>query len=77
MSTKWIALIATLVAVAVVCGCAGYFHYHPVTTTEQVRAREAGEKLFSGEGIAEPLAPGISGVPVSEELMIKEEGLIK
>lgn len=81
MSGKLIALVAALAVVAIFCGCVGYFHYHPVKSTEQMKAEAEAAKLFSGESFqtsGEPFgSPAISGVPVAEELLIKEEALIK
>ncbi len=64
-------VVAALLAVAVLCGCVGYFHYHPIKSTEQEKALEPGAKLFSSESAATPVSPVISAAPASEESLIK------
>ena len=77
MRVRWMAMIAALMAMALLCGCVGYFHYHPVKSTEEERAKKAGAQIFPGEELGTPFAPGISGISVTEETMIEEEALIK
>ena len=73
MDSKRFSLVALLLALIVLCGCAGYFHYHPVSSTEQAEA-EAGavdESLFVSETLSAPGASSISGEPLREEIFIK------
>lgn len=70
MKCGWIALCAALLAVAILCGCAGYFHYHPIKTTEQA-TMEPGARMSPGEPLGAPATRGISAAPVSEEALIK------
>jgi hypothetical protein len=70
MSSRRFVVLAALLAVTILCGCAGYFHYHPIKTTEQERVVEPGAKLFSGES-ATSVAPEISAAPIAEESLIK------
>ena len=70
MKGKRFSLLALLLAVAILCGCVGYFHYHPVKSTEQERAKAAGESLFSSETMGAPGAPAVSAEPLTEEPLI-------
>jgi len=67
MNGRRIALIASILAVAILCGCAGYFHYHPVSSSEQEKAGAFGTKLFPSESVT----PSVSSAPVPEESLIK------
>lgn len=72
MNGRLIALCAALLAAAVLCGCVGYFHYHPIKSTEQETAGPGGSKLFTGEtSMGAAVTPAISAAPVSEESLIK------
>lgn len=71
MNSRRIMVLAALLAVAILCGCVGYFHYHPIKSTEQEKVVEPGAKLFSSESGAVPITPMISAVPASEESLIK------
>jgi hypothetical protein len=70
MSSRWIVVCLVLLAAAVFCGCAGYFHYHPVKSTEE-KVAEPSVKLFSGESAPVAVTPMIHAAPVSEESLIK------
>jgi hypothetical protein len=71
MNSRRIMVLAALLAVAILCGCVGYFHFHPIKSTEQEKVVEPGAKLFSSESGAVPVTPVISAVPASEESLIK------
>lgn len=70
MNGRRITLVAALLLAAILCGCAGYFHYHPVTSTEQEKAGAFGTKLFQAEPVT-AVTPVISAAPVPEESLIK------
>lgn len=70
MSSRRFTVLAALLAVAILCGCVGYFHYHPIKSTEEEKVTEPGAKLFSGETSA-AVTPAISAAPASEESLIK------
>ncbi len=70
MSSRRFTVLAALLAVAILCGCVGYFHFHPIKSTEQDKVVEPGAKLFSGETGA-AVTPAISAAPASEESLIK------
>ena len=71
MNGRRIVLLAAILMVAIFCGCVGYFHYHPIKSTEEEKAEAAGAKLFSGESQAAPITPAIQAAPASEESLIK------
>ena len=77
MSGRTIGLVAALAAVAVLCGCVGYFHYNPVKSMEQTKAAKGAEKIFPSGSLGAPVAPAISAVPVTDEELLKEGSLIK
>ncbi|MCX6357562.1 MAG: hypothetical protein NT045_06790 [Candidatus Aureabacteria bacterium] len=70
MNGRRIALLALILTVVVLCGCAGYFHYHPVKSIEEEKAGALGTKLF-GEAATAPASPAISAAPATEESLIK------
>lgn len=74
MNGRVVVICVALLAVALFCGCAGYFHYHPIKSTEQETAGAAGGRLFTTDtsmGSGAGVTPAISAVPVSEESLIK------
>ncbi|MDD5556158.1 MAG: hypothetical protein PHN82_02795 [bacterium] len=73
MDGRRIAICVALVAAAVLCGCAGYFHYHPIkTVTEKEEAAAApATRMFTGETFSAPVTHGISAAPVADESFIK------
>ncbi len=71
MNVRLVPLLALILGVAILCGCVGYFHYHPVKSTEQEKARAVGESLFTSETLEAPVAPAISAEPIQEEVFIK------
>jgi hypothetical protein len=71
MNVRRIALGAMILAAAACCGCVGYFHYHPIKSTEQETMAQPGAKLFPGESLGAAGARGVSAAPVSEESLIK------
>lgn len=74
MNGRAVVICAALLAVAMCCGCVGYFHYHPIKSTEQETAGAAGGKLFTNDtslGSGAVVTPVISAAPVSEESLIK------
>lgn len=70
MSSRRFVVLAALLAVTILCGCVGYFHYHPIKSTEQEKVVEPGAQLFSGES-GTTVTPVISAAPISEESLIK------
>ncbi|MEJ2744607.1 MAG: hypothetical protein P8123_02810 [bacterium] len=70
MSSRRFAVLAALLAVAILCGCVGYFHYHPIKSTEEGKVVEPGVQLFSGESDT-TVTPVISAEPIAEESLIK------
>ncbi len=72
MNGRLAVLFAALLAVALFCGCVGYFHYHPIKSTEQETAGAGGGKVFTSETSMGPaVTPLISAAPISEESLIK------
>jgi len=71
MNSRRFVVLAALLAAGILCGCAGYFHYHPIKSTEQEKVVEPGAKIFSSESAAVPVTPVISAAPASEESLIK------
>jgi hypothetical protein len=71
MNSRRFMVLAALLAAGILCGCVGYFHYHPIKSTEQEKGIEPGAKMFSSESVAAPITPAIPAAPVSEESLIK------
>ena len=71
MNIRLVSLLALILGVALLCGCVGYFHYHPVKSTEQEKARVVEESLFASETLEAPIAPAISAEPIQEEIFMK------
>jgi hypothetical protein len=71
MNGKLMLLIVILLGVVAVNGCVGYFHYHPIKSTEQTKAGEPAEKIFLEEGIGAPVAPVLPAESMQEEILIK------
>ncbi|HOE26612.1 MAG: hypothetical protein IT574_06080 [Candidatus Aureabacteria bacterium] len=76
MNGRMMLWCAALLAVALFCGCVGYFHYHPIKSTEQETAGPVSGRLFTGEtsmgsGMGSGVTPAISAIPISEESLIK------
>lgn len=72
MNGRMMLWCAALLAVALFCGCVGYFHYHPIKSTEQETAGSTGGRLFTNESsMGSAVTPAISAMPASEESLIK------
>jgi len=72
MNGRLVIIFTALLAVALFCGCVGYFHYHPIKSTDEEAAGSAGGKVFTNEtSMGAAVTPAISAAPVSEESLIK------
>jgi len=72
MNGRLVIIFTALLAVALFCGCVGYFHYHPIKSTDEEAAGSAGGKVLTNEtSMGAAVTPAISAAPVSEESLIK------